>query len=49
MNPDLDYERAERSRALAAACGRTCGCDELCGFGESKAEAMKDERERWAS
>lgn len=26
----------------AQTCGRTCGCDELCDFGERKAEAMHD-------
>lgn len=37
-------DAAERSAELANACGRTCGCPDLCNFGERKAERMAEER-----
>lgn len=39
--PNYDYEAAEKR---AKACGHSCGCDDLCSYGESKAERAKDER-----
>lgn len=36
----IDYNH----RRFTEACGHTCGCRELCPFGETKAERLADQR-----